>query len=80
MRRSAAVAATLATGVLLADSAAAKPPPLAGEVLSAHTAYTGPIGGVCAPTPNGSTSYSLDLTGTASGPYPGSFTEHTLSR
>ena len=76
MRRSAVVAATLAIGMLFADSAAAAPPPLAGEVLSAHTAYAGPIAGVCTPNPNGSTSYSLDFAGVASGPYPGSFTEH----
>jgi hypothetical protein len=76
MRRSAAVAATLATGVLFADSAAAAPPPLAGEVLSAHTGYAGPIAGVCTTNPDGSTGYSLDVAGTASGPYPGTFTEH----
>jgi hypothetical protein len=76
MRRCAGLAATLVTGVLLADSAAAAPPPLAGEVLSAHTGYAGPVAGVCTPNQNGSSTYSLDFAGAASGPYPGTFSEH----
>ncbi len=74
--RAALVLALAATAVCAAPAAAA-PPSLTGEVLSQHTAYTGPITGVCTAGAGGSTSYSMDFAGTAFGPYPGTFTEHT---
>jgi Thrombospondin type 3 repeat len=55
---------------------AAAAPSLTGEVLSRHTSYGGPTSGLCTVDPGtGSTSYSFNFAGTASGPYPGTFTE-----
>jgi hypothetical protein len=76
MRTWAASAVALAVSFGCAGPAAAATSPLAGEVLSAHGGYAGPISGVCTANPDGSTSYSLDFAGTAHGPFPGTFSEH----
>jgi hypothetical protein len=76
VRAWAAPAAALAVSVACAGPAAAASSPLAGEVLSAHGGYAGPISGACTANPDGSTSYSLDFAGTAHGPFPGTFSEH----
>jgi predicted RecA/RadA family phage recombinase len=76
MRLGAALFAVVAVVAFGVAPAAAAPPPLTGEVLSQHTLYTGPTTGVCTAGPAGSTSYSMDFAGNASGPYSGTFTEH----
>jgi hypothetical protein len=76
MRTWVASTAAVVVSVACAGPAAAATSPLAGEVLSAHGGYLGPIGGICTVNPDGSTSYSLDFSGTAHGPYPGTFSEH----
>jgi hypothetical protein len=76
MRLGAALFAVVAVVAFGVAPAAAAPPPLTGEVLSQHTPYTGPTTGVCTAGPAGSTSYSMDFAGNASGPYSGTFTEH----
>jgi hypothetical protein len=49
-------------------------PALDGEVLSQHTAYMGPVDGICAfDAVDGTESYTFEFAGTAGGPYPGTF-------
>ena len=71
------VLAILVVMLAVAAPAGAAPPSLTGEVFSNHTPYAGPTSGFCTTDPDtGATSYSLEFTGTARGPYPGTFTEH----
>jgi hypothetical protein len=75
VRRATGLAVAVALAVFSAAPAAAEPPPLTGEVLSQHVAYTGPTSGVCTTdATSGNTSYSFAFAGTAIGPYPGTFT------
>jgi len=76
MRLGAALFVIVAVVAFGVAPAAAAPPSLTGVVLSQHTLYTGPTTGVCTAGPAGSTSYSMDFAGSASGPYSGTFTEH----
>lgn len=75
MRRCLSFGVAFAVFVLGAAPASARPPSLTGEVLSQHIPYTGPTGGICTTGANG-TDYTFGFAGNASGPYPGSFTEH----
>lgn len=75
VRTATGFAVAVAFAVFGAAPAAAEPPPLTGEVLYQHVAYTGPTADVCATDPmGGATSYSFAFEGTAAGPYSGSFT------
>jgi hypothetical protein len=75
-RRLTVLALLLLALCAMAAPAAAAPPSLTGEVFSRHVPYVGPTSGFCSTDPvTGATSYSLDFTGLASGPYPGTFTE-----
>jgi hypothetical protein len=50
---------------------------LTGETLRQHTAFDGTTTGNCSTDQaTGETSYSFDFSGFATGPYPGTFTEH----
>ena len=70
VRRLAAFAGCL-LAVVMASPAHAQTP-LTGEFLASHTAAT-ITSGIC--NPLGDSSYTFEITGPASGPYPGSFTE-----
>jgi hypothetical protein len=75
VRTATGLAVAVALAVFGAAPAAAEPPPLTGEVLYRHVAYTGPTADVCTTDPmSGATSYSFAFEGTAAGPYSGSFT------
>jgi hypothetical protein len=52
------------------------PATLTGETLRQNTAFDGTTTGNCSTNEAGQTSYSLDFSGIATGPYPGTFTEH----
>jgi hypothetical protein len=53
------------------------PATLTGETLRQHTAFDGTTTGNCSTDQaTGETSYSFDFSGFATGPYPGTFTEH----
>lgn len=53
------------------------PATLTGETLRQHTAFDGTTTGNCfTDEATGDTSYSFDFSGFATGPYPGTFTEH----
>lgn len=53
------------------------PATLTGETLRQHTAFDGTTTGNCSTDEaTGETSYSFDFSGFATGPYPGTFTEH----
>src|SRR4051794_17365253 len=75
------VAVLIVGGVLTAAGGATAwaqaPPTLSGEVLIQHTLFPGPVTtGNCATDPaTGETSFSLEFSGIAVGPYPGTFTE-----
>jgi hypothetical protein len=70
VRRLALVAGFLLSVVMAAPAHAQTP--LTGEFLASHTAAT-ITSGVC--NPLGESSYTFEITGPATGPYPGSFTE-----
>lgn len=75
MRTAIGLAVAVALAVFGAAPAAAEPPPLTGEVLYQHVAYTGPTADVCTTDPmSGATSYSFAFAGPAAGAYSGSFT------
>jgi hypothetical protein len=75
-RRAPAAVLAFAVAALGAAPAAAQPPTLTGEVLTQHIAFAGSTTGNCVTDPaTGTTSYSFDFLGPATGPYTGSFTE-----
>ena len=75
MRRSACLAVLASVLVWGAVPGWAADPALDGEVLSQHTAYTGPVDGICTfDAVSGTESYTFEFAGTAYGPYPGAFT------
>ena len=75
MRRSACLAVLVSVLVWGAVPGWAADPALDGEVLSQHTAYMGPVDGICTfDAVSGTESYTFEFAGTAYGPYPGVFT------